>query len=108
MSNYAIVEDRGKQYKVAEGDLVQIDLNQNLVQDGNFDFSRVLYYKNGDDIRVGSPALENIEVSAKVVEPVKKGKKIYIRHFRRRQDSRTRTGHRQRFTLVRVEKIEAK
>ena len=108
MSNYAIVEDRGKQYKVAEGDLLEVDLHQAMALDADFDFSRVVYYRNGDDIRVGTPVVENVDVTAKVVMPEKKGKKIYVRHFQRRKNVRTRTGHRQRYTIVRIEKIEAK
>ena len=104
---YAIIEDRGKQYKVAEGDTIEVDLGQDLELDAKIDFSRVVYFRNGDDIRVGTPTVDGIQVDAHVVDPLVKGKKIYVRHFRRRQNSKTKTGHRQKFTAVRIDKIAA-
>ena len=103
---YAIVVDRGKQYRVQEGDVLQVDRMERDLGD-TFDFEQVLMVKKDDDVRVGSPTVDGARVTAKVLSPEVKGKKIVVFKFRRRKDSRTKQGHRQRYTRVQVEKIEA-
>lgn len=103
---YAIVVDRGKQYKVQEGDTVQLDLMERETGD-TFDFEKVVLFKKEDEVKVGTPSVDGVTVTAKVVTPVVKGKKIIVYKFRRRKDSRTKNGHRQRFTRVQIEKIAA-
>lgn len=103
---YAIVRDRGNQYKVSPGDVVQIDLL--TAQDGDsITFDDVLLTSNGDGaVQVGEPRVSGAKVTATVVEACAKGEKIDVVHFRRRKDSMSKTGHRQKYTRVKIDGIE--
>ena len=103
---YAIVRDRGKQYEVRPGGEIDLDRIE-VGQDDSIDFDEVLFYRNEDDIRIGTPTVEGIRVRGQVIDPEWKGRKVIVFKFRRRKDSKTRRGHRQRYTRVRIESIEA-
>jgi len=100
---YAVVEERGRQYKVAPGQTVQIDL-LDLQEGSSLEFDRVLLYSDGDDVRVGTPVLKDAKVKATVLGKVA-GEKVVVMRFRRRKASRTKTGHRQKYTSVKIEEI---
>ena len=68
-------------------------------------FDRVLAVSGDDGLKLGKPTVEGASVTAEVVGPVK-GEKLYIQKFRRRKNSRRKTGHRQLYTRVRIGKIE--
>jgi large subunit ribosomal protein L21 len=102
---YAIVVDGGRQYKVREGQLVQIDYRQQLSPGDTFVFQRVLACSDGASVKIGRPELPGAKVTAQVLLPTK-GPKLVIQRFRRRKNSRRRTGHRQLYHTVRIEKIE--
>ena len=100
---YAIIADSGRQYKVEEGQTLEIDLRD--VQEGDdLTFDRVLCISDDGGFRLGQPEVSGATVSAKVIEQTK-GEKIFIQKFRRRKNSKRRTGHRQKYTKVRIEKI---
>jgi len=101
---YAIIRDRGNQYKVSPGDVVQIDLLDAKEGEG-ITFEDVLLTSNGDAVQVGEPRVSGAKVSATVVG-MAKGEKIDVVHFRRRKDSMSKTGHRQKFTRVKIDGIE--
>lgn len=107
---YAIVEQGGKQYKVAEGDRVDIDLIE--VEEGTktLEMGKVLMISDGENIKVGAPYLADAKVVATFAdtpeEAVIKGPKLYPTHFRRRKNSRRRIGHRQKYLRVTIDKIE--
>lgn len=108
---YAIVEQGGKQYKVAEGDQIDIELTE--VEDGakTLEMDKVLLINNGETITVGAPYIEGAKVVATFADTAAKalikGPKLYPTHFRRRKNSRRRIGHRQKYLRVAVSKIEA-
>lgn len=103
---YAIVRDRGTQYKVSPGDVVQIDLLD--AKDGDsITFDDVLLTSNGEGaVQVGEPRVSGAKVTATVVEALAKGEKIDVVHFRRRKDSMSKVGHRQKYTRVKIDGIE--
>lgn len=101
---YAIIRDRGNQYKVSPGDVVQIDLLDANEGEG-ITFDDVLLTSNGDAVQVGEPRVSGAKVSATVVGQAK-GEKIDVVHFRRRKDSMSKTGHRQKYTRVKIDGIE--
>jgi large subunit ribosomal protein L21 len=102
--NYAIITDGGKQFKVEEGQLLDIDYRP--VSTGeSIQFDEVLAYRDEGGLRVGQPALAGARVVAEVVSPVK-GPKLVVQKFRRRKNERRRTGHRQIYTRVKINKIE--
>ena len=100
---YAVFEDGSRQYRVSEGDQIDVDFRD--VGVGNqIEFDRVLLFSGTDGVRVGNPTVLNAKVVAEVVEHGK-GEKIYIQKFRRRKNYHRRTGHRQPFTRIRVRQI---
>ena len=104
---YAIIRDRGKQYRAAEGEIVQLDLMPKLGKGDAVEFKEVLLTSDGaGTVSVGEPVLEGVTVTGEVVDPVFKGKKIDVVHFRRRKDSMSKVGHRQRYTRVKIQKIQ--
>ena len=103
---YAVVRDRGKQYTVREGETYRIDLLAGKSKDDTIEFNEVLLVSGDDQTTVGQPTVAGATVSAKVLGEVK-DKKITVMRFRRRKDSQTKTGHRQRYTKIQIEKIVA-
>ena len=101
---YAIFEDGGRQFKVEEGQ--QLDVDYRDVSSGDdVRFEQVLAYRDDDGFRVGRPTLESAAVTAKVLS-LSKGPKLVVQKFRRRKNSQTKTGHRQLYTRVKITKIE--
>ena len=101
---YAIIADGGRQYKVEEGQTLEIDLREaNPGEEIKFD--RVLALSKGEgDFQLGTPDVSGASVTAKVLD-LTKGDKVYVQKFRRRKNSRRRTGHRQKYVRVRIQKI---
>ena len=102
---YAVFEDGSRQYRVSEGDQLDVDLRDVSVGN-NIEFDRVLLFSGTDGVRVGTPTVQNVKVVAEVLEHIK-GEKIYIQKHKRRKNYRRRTGHRQQLTRVRVRQIVA-
>jgi large subunit ribosomal protein L21 len=99
---YAVFEDGSRQYRVSEGDLVTVDYRE--AEEGTrLEFGRVLLYQNGDDTRLGQPAVEGMRVVGEVVDHP--SKKYVIQKYRRRKNSKRLRGHRQWYTQVRVQYI---
>lgn len=102
---YAIVRDRGMQYRVEPGQLVDIALcDQETGSEIQFD--EVLLVGGSEHVRVGSPTVDGACVRAEVVGDVK-GKKIIVFRYRNKKRYRRRTGHRQQYTRVRISEIVA-
>lgn len=100
----AVIREGGKQYRVQEGDKILID-RRPLSPGSEIEFSEVLYIKQGDEVRIGTPTVPGARVVGEAKREVK-GKKLYPFHFRRRKGSRTRRGHRQPYTEVEIQRIE--
>lgn len=102
---YAIVLDGGRQYRVIEGQ--QIDVDYREVADGSeLTFDQVLAVSGEQGLTVGKPVIAGARVTAEVIG-LAKGEKIYVQKFRRRKNYRRRTGHRQWYTRVRINKIQS-
>jgi large subunit ribosomal protein L21 len=99
---YAVFEDGSHQYKVSEGDRVQVDY-RDVEVGARLEFPRVLLYAGGGDCQIGRPLLEGARVVGEVVEHT--SKKYVIQHFRKRKNYRRKRGHRQHHLLVRVQHI---
>ena len=108
---YAVIEQGSKQYKVAEGDLLKIDLTDIAPEAETIELNKVLLVSDGEDVKIGTPYLEGAKVVASfkstAADAVLKDKKLYPTYRRRRKNSRKRIGHRQRYLQVTIEKIEA-
>ncbi|MFZ5969535.1 MAG: 50S ribosomal protein L21 [Bacillota bacterium] len=102
---YAIIETGGKQYRVQEGDTLFIEkLEAN--QGETVDFDKVLAVSKDGQLTLGAPVVSGAKVSATVVENGK-APKIIIFKYKSKKDFRKKQGHRQPFTKVKIEKINA-
>ncbi|OGX68272.1 MAG: 50S ribosomal protein L21 [Paenibacillus sp. RIFOXYA1_FULL_44_5] len=102
---YAIIETGGKQYKVQEGDVIfveKLDLNEGE----SVSFDQVLVVSKNDGIVVGTPVVAGASVSGKVDKHVK-GKKIIVFKYKPKKNYRRKQGHRQPYTKVTIQKIQA-
>jgi large subunit ribosomal protein L21 len=104
---YAIIEDSGQQFRVSEGDVLDVDLRELAEDVQEVEFDRILLVSGDGDVKVGTPLVDGAKVVAKVVDPIAKGPKVHIYHWRRRKASRKKVGHRQKYLRVLVTKIEA-
>jgi large subunit ribosomal protein L21 len=102
---YAIIKDGGRQYKVSEGQELVIDYRDASSGDA-LEFDQVMALSTGSELSLGEPVLSGAKVTAKVLG-VLQGPKLTVQKFRRRKTYRRRTGHRQLFTKVQIEKISA-
>ena len=102
---YAIIKTGGKQYKVAEGDVIMVE--KLAAGEGEaVVFDQVLTVVNDADVKIGTPVVEGAKVTGKV-EAQGQDKKILVFKYKAKSNYRKRQGHRQPFTKVVIEKIEA-
>ncbi len=99
---FAIVDAGGHQMRVQEGEIHRIDYRDGLEEGAAFTFDRVLIANGGAASVIGAPTIAGASVSAEVVRPLHKGEKLEIGKLRRRKTYRRHTGHRQKYTLVKV------
>ena len=101
---YAIIKTGGKQYVVEEGKVISIE-KLDVEEGAEVTFDEVLLV-SGDDVKIGQPNVEGAKVTGKVLEQGKE-RKIRIFKYKAKSNYRRRQGHRQPFTKVKIEKIEA-
>lgn len=100
---YAIVESGGKQYRAVEGGMIEVDrLPAEAGQ--TLDLERVLLMVDGDNVLVGTPIVSGVQVKATVVEHLK-GPKVITFKYRPKKRYRVKGGHRQQYTLLRIEQV---
>ena len=100
---YAIVEIKGQQFKVSEGQ--EIFVNRIEAEQGaKVTFDKVLLVDNSGDVKIGQPALTGASVATTVIEEVK-GDKVIIFKKKRRKGYRRKKGHRQPYTKLKIESI---
>ena len=101
---YAIIKTGGKQYVVEEGKVISIE-KLDVEEGAEVTFDEVLLV-SGDDVKIGQPNVAGAKVTGKVLEQGKE-RKIHIFKYKAKSNYRRRQGHRQPFTKVKIEKIEA-
>lgn len=103
---FAILETGSKQYKVAEGDVLEVELlkTENLSDENKIDFDSVLLVQN-DALHIGQPFVKDALIRAKVLEKIKAPKIIIFKKESKKQYKRTR-GHRQKLHKIQIEKIQ--
>ena len=100
---FAVLNTGGKQYKVSQGDLIEVEKLESDVGD-KVTLSQVLMIGEGEKVEVGSPYVSNCKVTGEVVEQGK-GAKIIIFKKKRRKNYRRKNGHRQLFTQLKITEI---
>lgn len=104
---YAVIEDSGQQFRVSEGDELNVDLRELAEGAGELEFERVLLVSGEGDVKVGTPLVAGAKVLAEVLDAEAKGPKVYSFKMRRRKGYRRKTGHRQGYIRVRIRQIVA-
>ena len=100
MEKYAVLKIKGRQYKVKEGQEFLVD----KIGDGDVS-AEVLLYKDGSDLKVGKPTLDDVKVSFKIVTPEEKGEKIDVFKYKSKSRFRKHTGFRPKYTRLLLEKL---
>lgn len=100
---YAIVEDGGKQYRAVIGESIDVD-KYPLEVGEEIDMEKVLLISDGDTVKVGTPFVKGAKIQATVVAQVK-GPKVVVFKYMAKERIRTKTGHRQQYTRVRIDAI---
>ena len=102
---YAVLTTGGKQYRVQEGDVLFVE-KLNAEVDSTVELTEVLAVAKDGEIKVGAPVVEGAKVVAKVLAQGK-AKKVVVFKDKRKKDYRRKNGHRQPYTKIVIEKIEA-
>ena len=102
---YAVIVTGGKQYRVQEGDVIYIE-KLDVAEDDVVDFDNVIAVGKDDGVVIGTPVVEGAKVSAKVIKNGK-SKKIIVFKYKAKKDSKTKKGHRQPYTKVQIQAINA-
>ncbi|MEZ6124015.1 MAG: 50S ribosomal protein L21 [Planctomycetaceae bacterium] len=102
---FAVIENGSRQHRVQEGDLLSVDFCSDAEVGKTMKFDRVLLANAGGASVIGAPVIDGASVEAEIVLDVDKGPKLEVQKLRRRKNSRRHTGHRQKYTRVRITSI---
>ena len=105
--SYAVIQSGGKQYKVKSGEILKIEKLPNSKSDTKIEFNDILAYGDNKIIEIGSPTIEGAKVEANLIKN-SKNRTVLIFKKRRRQNSRRKNGHRQEYSMIRINKIFSK
>ena len=105
--SYAVIKTGGKQYKVKSGEILKIEKLPDSKPETKIEFNEILAYGDDKNIEVGTPNIDGAKVEADLIKNTK-NRTILIFKKRRRQNSRRKNGHRQQFSLIRINKIFSK
>jgi len=105
--SYAVIQTGGKQYKVKSGEIIKIEKLPDSKLDTKIEFKDILAYGDNKMIEVGTPIVQGARIEANLVKN-SKNRTILIFKKRRRQNSRRKNGHRQQYSMIRINKIFSK
>ena len=103
---YAVIESGGKQHRVIEGEILQLD-KLDAVAGDKVKFDKILLVGEGESVKIGTPYVDGTQVEAEVTRQGR-ADKVKIIKFRRRKHSQKKQGHRQLFTEVKITGIKTK
>jgi large subunit ribosomal protein L21 len=105
--SFAVIQTGGKQYKVKSGEILKIEKLPDSKPDTKIEFKEILAYGDNKVIEVGTPIVQGAKVEANLIKN-SKNRTILIFKKRRRQNSRRKNGHRQKYSMIRINKIFSK
>ena len=105
--SYAVIQTGGKQYKVRSGEILKIERLPNTKSDAKVEFKEILAYGDDKIIEVGAPTVQGAKVEANLIKN-SKNRTVLIFKKRRRQNSRRKNGHRQQYSMIKINKIFSK
>ena len=105
--SYAIIQTGGKQYKVKSGEILKIEKLPDSQPNTKIEFKEILAYGNNETIEIGAPIVQGAKVEANLIKN-SKNRTVLVFKKRRRQNSRRKNGHRQEYSMIRINKIFSK
>ena len=105
MAKIAVIKSGGKQYKVAEGDVIEVEKLKIGEKDKKHTFEEILFLSDGKNVKVGDPLIKGAKVEAEILSPVVKGEKIRVTKYKPKKRYKRTVGHRQKSTKVKITKI---
>ena len=105
--SFAVIQTGGKQYKVKASDILKIEKLKNDKSESKIEFNEVLVYGDDKITEIGSPIIKGAKVEAELIRNGK-NRTVLIFKKRRRQNSRRKNGHRQEYSMIRINKIFSK
>ena len=105
--SYAIIQTGGKQYKVKSGEILKIEKLPESKADTKLEFKEILAYGDNKEIEIGTPIIQGAKVEANLIKN-SKNRTVLIFKKRRRQNSRRKNGHRQEYSMIKINKIFSK
>jgi len=105
--SFAVIKTGGKQYKVQAGEIIKIERLDDSKPETKLEFNEVLAYGDDKNLELGEPTISGAKVEADLIKNGK-NRTVLIFKKRRRKNSRRKNGHRQQFSLIRINKIFAK
>ena len=105
--SYAVIQTGGKQYKVKSGEIIKIEKLPDSKPDAKIEFKDILAYGDNKIIEIGTPIIQGSKVEANLIKN-SKNRTVLIFKKRRRQNSRRKNGHRQEYSMIRINKIFSK
>tara|TARA_A100001011_G_scaffold35056_1_gene33404 strand:- start:164 stop:562 length:399 start_codon:yes stop_codon:yes gene_type:complete len=105
--SYAVIKTGGKQYKVKSGEILKIEKLPDSKPESKIEFNEILAYGDDKFLEVGTPIIEGAKVEAHLIKN-SKNRTILIFKKRRRHNSRRKNGHRQKYSMIRINKIFSK
>ena len=105
--SFAVIQTGGKQYKVKAGEIIKIERLENSKPESKVEFKEILAYGDEKNLELGMPIISGAKVEADLLKNGK-NRTVLIFKKRRRKNSRRKNGHRQQFSLIRINKIFSK
>ena len=105
--SYAVIKTGGKQYKVKSGEILKIEKLPDSKPESKIEFNEILAYGDDKSLEVGTPIIDGAKVEADLIKN-SKNRTILIFKKRRRHNSRRKNGHRQEYSMIRINKIFSK
>jgi large subunit ribosomal protein L21 len=105
--SYAVIQTGGKQYKVKSGEIIKIEKLPDSKPDTKIEFKEILAYGDNKMVEVGTPTIQGAKVEANLIKN-SRNRTVLIFKKRRRQNSRRKNGHRQEYSMIRINKIFSK
>ena len=105
--SYAVIQTGGKQYKVKSGEILKIEKLSESKPDAKIEFKEILAYGDDKIIEIGTPVIQGAKVEANLIKN-SKNRTVLVFKKRRRQNSRRKNGHRQEYSMIKINKIFSK
>ena len=105
--SFAVIQSGGKQYKVKSGEILKIERLPDSKENSKIEFKDILAYGDDKTIEIGTPIVQGAKVEADLLKN-SKNRTVLVFKKRRRQNSRRKNGHRQQYSMIRINKIFSK